>query len=119
MSQLSQDFGGLATSIAPVTETESIVMGPIDVQGYQNLGFYVENTLATGDDILLVKLQSAPESAGPWIDIVDDMVEALAAEGAVHAAYTSSALKYIRLVATCAAEESTTATFWLCASQRG
>lgn len=124
MSALSLQLGGEAKSVITITDAAAIVLGPVDVQGYTNLGFYMQNTLVGGNDIETVSLETAPEMTGPWT-VVDDALNGagvgglIAAEETKYAAITDASFKYIRLKAACVAAGTTTLTLWVCASQRG
>lgn len=113
MSALSTQFGGAAkSSNAPVTDTGNVTLGPIEVQAYGRVGVYVSNVGA--DTVESVKLQTAPESAGPWIDVTDAELSALAAGDSGYFSVNNLGLKYIRLYSTTGAGDSTSTTSWFC-----
>jgi hypothetical protein len=96
-----------------------VVLGPVDVQGYSNLGFYTENSLVGGDNIVEVLIETGPTQTGPWVELADPVAADVAAEGAAFTPIADACYKWIRLTAKCAAGETTQSTIWLCASQRG
>lgn len=118
MSALSTQFGGMAhTSDQEVTEAYGIVLGPIDVQNYSTLGFYIHNKGA--DDVASLKLWTAPVETGPWIE-VDELLSAnVIADAGAYAVKADQALKFIRLEAECGAGDATVVDVWVCASRYG
>lgn len=95
-----------------------VILGPIDVQGYSNLGFYVQNSLEGGDALASATLQSGPTATGPWVS-ADALAAALASPDAEFTSVADACHKFIRVVAACANGDATQVTTWLCASQRG
>lgn len=113
MSALSTQFGGAAkSSNAPVTETGNVILGPIEIQSSSRVGVYVSNV--GGDAVDTAKLQTSPEPAGPWIDITDAELTALAAGDSGYFSVNNLGLKYIRLYGLTAAGDTTSTTSWFC-----
>ena len=124
MSALSNQLGGNGKSVTTITDAAAICMGPIDIQGYTNLGFYMKNSLVGGNDVVAVSLETAPEVLGPWVVVEETLNGAgigglIVAEETKYAAIVDTSYKYIRVKGVCAAAETTQLTLWLCASQRG
>lgn len=121
MSALENQFGGDAVrkSVA-INETSSVVLGPLDVQNYQDIGIYVENVGGgSADPITSVTLQTAPAVDGPWVDW-NAVLDGNCNNGETQFfSSANAALKYIRLSANCAAGKDTTANFWVCAGRYG
>lgn len=115
MSELAPQLGGQGKALdVAVTEDLLVVLGPVDVQRYVQIGFYAANT--DGDDITAVVLETAPEATGPWTWIGDDIGAAgIAEDGGAYGSF-SGAVKYVRIRAQCGAGDSATASFWLCAA---
>jgi hypothetical protein len=120
MSALSTQFGGSAYSVdQPVTETAATVLGPVDVQNYPNLGFYIQSA-AGSDDVTEIVVESAPLSSGPWVQVLDIADgTSLEAEAATYGSLSNSAHKFVRVRATCGAGDTATVSTWLCASRYG
>lgn len=113
MSALSTQFGGAAkSSNAAVTDTGAVILGPIEIQSSSRVGVYVSNV--GGDAVDTAKLQTSPEPAGPWIDVTDAELTALAAGDSGYFSVNNLGLKYIRLYGLTAAGDTTSTTSWFC-----
>ena len=113
MSALSNQFGGSAKSAnQAVTDAGNVILGPIEIQSYSRVGVYVQNIGAYTLDT--AKLQTSPEADGPWIDVTDAELTALAAGDAGYFSVNNLGLKYIRLHGITGAGDSTNTTSWFC-----
>ncbi|MDP3951602.1 hypothetical protein [Microbacterium sp.] len=119
MSELSTQFdGGGASGLVSVTATQVAVIGPLDIQPYVLLSVYAENVGGGGGNDLLVTLHAAPTADGPWVDLGTS--DPVASGDAVFLSdETLASYKYIQMLVSCAAGQSTTAKLWLCAGGYG
>lgn len=118
MSALSTQFGGMAYSAdQAVAAVSGIILGPIDVQNYSTLGFYLHNK--SGDDVTSLKLWTAPVEAGPWIEVDELLAASVTADAGAYAVKADQALKLIRLEAACGAGDTAVVDVWVCASRYG
>lgn len=119
MSALSSQLGGQGKVTATITDSgDDVALGPVDVQVHSNLGFYIYNSLAGGDDITSVTLESAPEASGPWVEVATLNAADISAESAEYSSQINVALKFIRVLAACGAGNTTQSTIWLCTNAR-
>lgn len=119
MSALSIQFNGQGKKTTTITDAGTDeVLGPVDVQSYTNLGFYLYNSLAGGDDITSVTLETAPEISGPWVEVATLNAADIAAEAMEYSAQIGVSFKFIRVLAACGAGDTTKITTWLCATNR-
>ena len=118
MSLLSEQFGGAAVALdVAVSEAYAVVVAPVDVQLYPDLGFYVQNQGA--DALESVIVETSPEESGrPWV-LVDEVAAAVASGAVAFGSLSAQALKWIRIRAKCGAGDTATANFWLCAGGYG
>ena len=122
MSELTAQFGGDAVTGVVAVNAAGIVLGPIDIQEYDRFSVYAQNIGGgSGDDLNSLVVESAPTSAGPWIehstgfwDEVEypELSTVPTGDSSVRS-FDSTSMKYVRVTLTCAAAEDTTASMWL------
>lgn len=120
MSELISQLNGGATSgqdPVAITSEASIVVGPVDIQEYARFTVYVQNVGGgLGDAINSVLLQTSPEDDDLlWTDVAELLGAPLASGLVAYEALSNQSLKYIRIQASCAEGENTTARFWVSA----
>lgn len=119
MSALSAQLGGQGKVTTTITDSgEDVALGPVDVQSYTNLGFYLYNSLEGGNDITSVTLETAPEITGPWVEVATLNAADIPAESMEFSAQIGVSFKFIRVLAACGVGNTTKSTIWLCATNR-
>ena len=117
MSELIGQLGGKATTGADpvaVTDTESTVVGPVDVQMWDRCTVYVKNEGGGGGHALtLCNIETAPLEAGPWVPHDTCLSANLASGAAVAPFFFNLSMKYVRIRAKCGAANNTTIRVWV------
>lgn len=119
MSELTSQLDGAATSgqdPVPVNEDAAVVVGPVDIQSYGRFTVYVYNAGGKGVDDVTV--ETAPETGNDayWTSLQANIGGVpLGSGGAFWASFVDKSVKYIRVKASCAVGENTTAKFWISA----
>ena len=101
MSALASQLAGkaVALNVALAAATQTTLLAEVDVQRFDRFTIYVTNS---GDNpVETVKLQTAPLSAGPWIDVDASVSGGAIANGAsAHESYADKSFKFIRILGT-------------------
>ena len=115
MSELASQFGNAAVVLLKeVSDAGTVTLGPLDVQAYDRVAFYIENTSAGGTAVASGKIESAPVTAGPWIE-VQDLAAVMPIDGGVtkFIQFSSKSWKYIRLHLTADAADLPKINAWM------